>query len=638
MTDTTTRLDLPYPEASDEAEGHLQMQALAEALDALAVAYDIGAAASRPASPTVEALFYIATDTEVVSVWDGDEWYDINPKDAAAGTASLRTLGTSSTSAAAGDDVRLLAGRLAIKTPVRAVHTSNIDETNPGTMTFGGVVCSAGDRVLLAGQSSSAENGIWIVGANSSTTMTRATDMAAGSSIAGGCLVPVSESSTTANVDSVFICTTNDTDIVVGTDPQAWSLAGGADVSMLSRTETVTGAKTMSVAPKHAVQALTATGSISATGGRLVTFTGSSGQTLTLPAAAVGMEFVVQNIDATDNVTVARAGSDTIDGLTTSVTLGPGERCTFRCSASAAWQTERAEAVIASGRRVERVAPLNAVQVLTASGNISASEGKFVTFAGSSGQTLTLPTVVAGMEFTIRNLDATDSVTVAPQAGENIDGMANGVGFTVPAGGVVTVRAFASGAWLTDDRPLTVHHGLKTLQALGSVVKASTTDPSVAHTTGGMGDGWAMFHAIYVPRPMTLTGACFVLTTAMTVPDNSNQLGLYSTDGTTLTRLAVTTTDSTLWQSPGFKQKAFSSPIAVAEGVYYLAALANWNGGVTPALWGVFNGVSNFLTSLDLGNKKGNVVYKTGETSLGASYTHAGLDGNLSGVYFLGVY
>lgn len=84
------------------------------------------------------------------------------------------------------------------------------------------------------------------------------------------------------------------------------------------------------------VQVFTATGSISNTTGHIVTFAGAASQTLTLPAATVGQWFEVFNIDGSDVVTVARAGSDTINGGT-SVEVGPGDKAKIMCVASNTW-------------------------------------------------------------------------------------------------------------------------------------------------------------------------------------------------------------------------------------------------------------------------------------------------------------
>lgn len=74
-----------------------------------------------------------------------------------------------------------------------------------------------------------------------------------------------------------------------------------------------------------AVQSFSASGAILSSSGQQVRFTGSTAsQTLTLPAAASGLEYYVHN-NATVPVTIARAGSDTI-GTATSIVLAPGAR------------------------------------------------------------------------------------------------------------------------------------------------------------------------------------------------------------------------------------------------------------------------------------------------------------------------
>lgn len=90
------------------------------------------------------------------------------------------------------------------------------------------------------------------------------------------------------------------------------------------------------IAWRGGTQVFTATGSISAGGAHTVTFAGAASQTLTLPAASIGDWYYVLNIDGSDTVDVARAGSDTINGGT-SVTVGPGDGARIICTAAATW-------------------------------------------------------------------------------------------------------------------------------------------------------------------------------------------------------------------------------------------------------------------------------------------------------------
>jgi len=137
---TTTRLAIPYPASSDPPNGPSQMQAIANALDNAAIDLAEGALGSRP-SPSIRGRWYYATDIGVLYRDSGSTWRvvglaadvvtaahivdgtitnaEINASaaiaesklalasDAAAGTASRRTLGTGATQACAGNDARL---------------------------------------------------------------------------------------------------------------------------------------------------------------------------------------------------------------------------------------------------------------------------------------------------------------------------------------------------------------------------------------------------------------------------------------------------------------------------------------------------------------------------------------------------
>lgn len=137
---TTTRLAIPYPAASDPPNGPAQMQGIANSLDNAAIDLAEGTLASRP-TPSIRGRWYYATDIGVLYRDSGSTWRVVGlaadvvtavhivdgtitnaeisgsaaiaesklalASDAAAGTASRRTLGTGATQAAAGNDARL---------------------------------------------------------------------------------------------------------------------------------------------------------------------------------------------------------------------------------------------------------------------------------------------------------------------------------------------------------------------------------------------------------------------------------------------------------------------------------------------------------------------------------------------------
>lgn len=180
-------------------------------------------------------------------------------KDAAAATASLRTLGAGATQAMAGNTrldqmaaptaavslnsqkitnlatptatadaatkgyVDGVSSGLDIKGSVRAASTANVAGTynsTGGTATRGqftamsdtldGVTLAANDRVLLKDQSTGAQNGIWIVttvGTGANGVWDRATDFDQDAEVTAGAFTFVEEG--TANADSGWVLTTN---------------------------------------------------------------------------------------------------------------------------------------------------------------------------------------------------------------------------------------------------------------------------------------------------------------------------------------------------------------------------------------------------------------------------------------------
>lgn len=77
------------------------------------------------------------------------------------------------------------------KDSVRAASNSNVNIASPGT-SIGGVTMASGNRVLLFGQSTASQNGIWIWN-GSTSSMTRATDADADAKVTTGMYVFVEE-------------------------------------------------------------------------------------------------------------------------------------------------------------------------------------------------------------------------------------------------------------------------------------------------------------------------------------------------------------------------------------------------------------------------------------------------------------
>lgn len=109
---------------------------------------------------------------------------------------------------------------LDIKQSVRAIATANVTSLS-GPQTIDTVSLVAGDRVLLIAQTTTTQDGIYVVAAGA---WTRATDFAIGSTVAGAFMF-VEEGS---NADTGWVCTNNKGSDVVGTNDLTFSQFSGA--------------------------------------------------------------------------------------------------------------------------------------------------------------------------------------------------------------------------------------------------------------------------------------------------------------------------------------------------------------------------------------------------------------------------
>ena len=97
------------------------------------------------------------------------------------------------------------------KQSVRAVSTSNVAAFS-GLQTIDGITLVAGDRVLLAGQATASQNGIWVA---SSGTWIRSIDANSSAKVTSGLAVMITEG--VVNADTQWRLTTNDAIVIDST-------------------------------------------------------------------------------------------------------------------------------------------------------------------------------------------------------------------------------------------------------------------------------------------------------------------------------------------------------------------------------------------------------------------------------------
>jgi hypothetical protein len=128
----TARLQIPYPSLTDTADGPAAFQAIAQALDKAAID-DQGAFSSRPVStpgqPGIKGRYYWATDQGILYRDNGTGYDPVTisaPVDGDSDVPSLRTMGSGSHQACAGNDPRLSDMRVPLDNSVTwaKAHTS----------------------------------------------------------------------------------------------------------------------------------------------------------------------------------------------------------------------------------------------------------------------------------------------------------------------------------------------------------------------------------------------------------------------------------------------------------------------------------------------------------------------------------
>jgi hypothetical protein len=105
------------------------------------------------------------------------------------------------------------------KPSVRAMSSSNTTVSNPGTAVFDGVTLSSGDRLLLTGQSTASQNGIWVFN-GSGSALTRPVDYGAASTQTPDTAVFVAEG--TSNSDTGWVIS-SDGSVTVDTTATTWT-------------------------------------------------------------------------------------------------------------------------------------------------------------------------------------------------------------------------------------------------------------------------------------------------------------------------------------------------------------------------------------------------------------------------------
>lgn len=205
--------------------------------------------------------------------------------------------------------------RSAWKEPARVLSTTNVTVAAPGA-TIDGVAMAAGDRFVLAGQTTTSENGIYVY-TGAATPATRALDLNSGTE-ANGANVFITQGT---NADRQYQQTTDN--VTVGTTAQTWTLVGPA-TGVAAASDTVAGVVELAtnaevITGTDATRAVTpaSLAAVLADKGGSVLFGDGTATTYTLPHGITG---VAATNDLLVRITVEATGFDVFCDVATDAT------------------------------------------------------------------------------------------------------------------------------------------------------------------------------------------------------------------------------------------------------------------------------------------------------------------------------
>lgn len=156
---------------------------------------------------------------------------------------------------------------------------------------------------------------------------------------------------------------------------------------------------------------------------------------------------------------------------------------------------------------------------------------------------------------------------------------------------------------------------LESYSLLGSKIASTSlavhTPSNIAASGTNLTSGTAIFAASYVPKDSTITGVTWYQTVqgVVTVPGtNYNGVALYSYNAGVLTLVASSTSDNTTTAGIGWKQivgwakTAFSAPVTIPAGIYFIGAFYNVTTASPAPAVGTQTTVASFVNNVDFTN------------------------------------
>lgn len=184
---------------------------------------------------------------------------------------------------------------------------------------------------------------------------------------------------------------------------------------------------------------------------------------------------------------------------------------------------------------------------------------------------------------------------------------------------------------------------IKAYQAFGSTLIAESVAAKLGalNTTLSLTSGTAIFTAVYLNDPQTITGAKFIQRTqGVYTANNYNGIGLYSYSSGTLTLVASSTDDGNIWKgtSGSLQTKAFTTAYSAAAGIYVVEYLYSTSAQTTaPILAASISEGAAVISSGDFTNSAKLTGVSSSQTTLLSSLLMSSLAANAANVW-VGIY
>jgi hypothetical protein len=212
---------------------------------------------------------------------------------------------------------------------------------------------------------------------------------------------------------------------------------------------------------------------------------------------------------------------------------------------------------------------------------------RFTTVANgtfATNDSAVLPASAAGLEITVINAAAANTMDVFPASGENINGLANNIQIPVPAGSVVTFYCTVAGAWHALFTPTGTSVSMRLAHSGGRppFASAPATDAGLFNATPVSTETYVS--EIIVPLAGTATGVGILNGSAV-----SGNVTVYLLDlsGQQIAKSASTAQSGTT----AYQRVSFSAAKFITPGTYYLGLqVDNGTGRYTGHVFGDFGG------------------------------------------------